>query len=231
MSERVQNRLSCFFSRSAFSFLACYQKAAVNKASEIDKTKFCLPHVVVVVAATVVVSHCVKLGKMWKMIFHFFLLLFVLICVRLKTICSMLIEHAMKNKYMGNEEESRTVINDADTAIAVTLVMVHTNTKWCKNTAKDSHFCIKPHMEDEKTARADDKADIQKMIFWRARERKKKYEMNMMEMVDGVLFINQTLCTQIHYSAKVVSFEWKYVDIGNFRMQNMNGGFLFPLLT
>lgn len=157
---------------------------------------------------------------MWKMIFHFFLLLFVLICVLLKTICSILIEHAMKNKYYGKRGRKP---HSHKWCCCHGRLSRHAVLVWCKNTAKDSHFCIKPHAKDEETARADDKADIHKMIFWRARERKKRnMKWNMMEMV---LFINQILCTQIHYSAKVVSFKWKYFDIGNFRMQNMNDEF------
>lgn len=142
-----------------------------SESNEIDKTKFCLPHVGVVDAATVVVSHCVKLGKMWKMIFHFFLLLFVLICVLLKTICSILIEHAMKNKYYGKRGRKP---HSHKWCCCHGRLSRHAVLVWCKNTAKDSHFCIKPHAKGEETSRADDKADIHKMIFWRARERKKE---------------------------------------------------------
>lgn len=148
---------------------------------------------------------------MWKMIFHFFLLLFVLICVLLKTICSILIEHAMKNKYYGKRGRKP---HSHKWCYRRRRHSRHAVLVWCKNTAKDSHFCIKPYAKGEETARADDKADIHKMIFWRARERKKKkYELE--HDGDGVIHQSNTLHTnslfrQSSFIQMEIFWYWKF---------------------
>lgn len=70
-------------------------------------------------------------------------------------------------------------------------------------------------LKDEEKARADDKADIHKMIFWRARVRIKKYGMEHDGDGDGVIHQSNTLHTnslfrQSSFIQMEIFWYWKF---------------------